>query len=80
VPEAPAVIVIQLALLVAVQPQPVPAVTVTAPVAAAAVERFEDVGEMPRPHGAPGCVTVKVRPPTIIVPVREVADVFAATE
>ena len=71
---------IQLTLLVAVQLQPVPAVTVTAPVAAAAVVRFEDVGEMFMPQGAPGCVTVKVRPPMIIVPVREVADVFAATE
>jgi len=74
------VIVIQLALLVALQLQPVPAVTVTAPVAAAAVVRFEDVGEMLMLQGAPGCVTVKVCPPMIIVPVREVPAVFPATE
>jgi hypothetical protein len=71
--------VIQPTLLVAVQLQPVPVVTVTAPVAAAAVERFDDVGEMLKLHGAPGCVTVKVRPPIVIVPVREIADVFADT-
>jgi hypothetical protein len=73
------VIVIQPTLLVAVQLQPGPAVTVTVPVAAAGVARFEEVGEMVLPHGAPGCVTVKVCPPIVIVPVREVADVFAAT-
>jgi hypothetical protein len=78
-PEAPAVIVIQAALLVAPQPQPAPAVTVTVPVAAADVERFDPVGAMVMPHGAPACVTVKVCPPIVIVPVRDVADVFAVT-
>jgi hypothetical protein len=77
-PDAPAVTVIHAALLTAVQLHPVPAVTVTVPVAAADV-RFEEVGEMVLPHGAPGCVTVKVCPPIVNVPVREVADVFAAT-
>lgn len=72
-------IAIQLTLLVAVQPQPVPVVTVTVPVAADGVVKFHDVGEMERPQGAPGCVTVKVCPPIVIVPVREVAVVFAAT-
>jgi hypothetical protein len=52
--------VIQVALLVAVQLQPVPAVTLTAPVVAAADVRFDDVGEIVNPHGAPACVTVNV--------------------
>ena len=53
-------IVIQATLLVALQLHPAPAVTVTAPVAAAAVERFDAVGEIEMLHGAPACVTVKV--------------------
>jgi hypothetical protein len=51
VPLAPDVIVSQLALLVAVHVQPVPAVTATDPVAAAALVRFDDVGEMVGAHG-----------------------------
>ena len=79
-PLAPAVTVSQLvALLTAVQPQPVPAVTVTVPVVAVDDVRFDDVGAMVNVHGAPACVTVKVWPPTVIVPVREVVPVFAAT-
>ena len=71
--------VIQPTLLAAVQLQPVPAVTVTVPVAAADVVRFDDVGAMVNVHGAPACVTVKVWPPIVIVPVREVVPVLAAT-
>ena len=79
-PEAPAVTVNQLvALLTAVQLQPVPAVTVTVPVVAAADVRLDDVGEMVNVHGAPACVTVKVCPPMVIVPVRDTVLVFAAT-
>jgi hypothetical protein len=73
------VIVIQPTLLVAVQLQPVPAVTATVPDAAAAVVRFDEVGEIVNVHGAPACVMVKVWPPIDIVPVRDVVVVFAAT-
>ena len=66
-------------MLAAVQLQPVPAVTVTVPVAAADVVRFDDVGAMVNVHGAPACVTVKVCPPIVIVPVRDVVPVLAAT-
>ena len=72
-------IVIHAALLVALQPHPPPAVTVTVPVVAAGVARFDPVGEMLMLHGAPACVTVNVCPPIVIVPVRDVADVFAVT-
>ena len=68
-----------MSLLAAVQLQPVPAVTVTVPVAAADVVRFDAVGAMVKVHGAPACVTVKVCPPIVIVPVRDVVAVFAAT-
>ena len=78
-PEAPALIVIQPTLLVAVQVHPVPAVTVTVPVAAADVVRFDEVGEIVNVQGAPACVTVKVWPPIVIVPVRDVVLVLAAT-
>ena len=78
-PEAPAVTVNQLvALLTAVQLQPVPAVTVTVPVVADDVG-LNDVGEIVKVHGTPACVTVKVWPPIVIVPVRDVVPVFAAT-
>ena len=79
VPLAPALMVIQPTLLAAVQPQPVPAVTVTVPVAAADVVRFDDVGAMVNVHGAPAWVTVKVWPPIVIVPLRDVVPVLAAT-
>jgi len=78
-PLAPALIVIQVALLVAVQLQPVPAVTVTVPVVATDEVRFDEVGAIVNMHGAPACVTVKVCPPTVIVPVRDVVPVLAAT-
>ena len=71
--------VIQPTLLAAVQLQPVPAVTVTVPVAAAEVVRFDDVGAMVNVQGAPAWVTVKVWPPIVIVPLRAVVPVLAAT-
>lgn len=72
-------IVIHVALLVAVQPQPVPAVTLTVPVVAEDDVRLDDVGEIANVHGAPACVTVKVWPPIVSVPVRELVLVLAAT-
>ena len=72
-------IVIQASLLVAVQLQPVPAVTVTVPVVAVEDVRFDDVGAMVNVQGAPAWVTVKVCPPTVIVPVRDEVLVLAAT-
>ena len=78
-PDAPALIVIHVALLAAVQLQPAPAVTVTVPVAATDVVKFDEVGEIVNVQGAPAWVTVKVCPPIVIVPVREVVQVFAAT-
>jgi len=77
-PEAPAVTVIQASLLTAVQLQPVPAVTVTVPVVAAEVG-FNDVGEIVNVQGTPACVTVKVWPPIVMVPVRELVLALAAT-
>ena len=78
-PEAPAVTVSQLvALLTAVQLQPVPAVTVTVPVVAADVG-FNEVGEIVNVQGTPACVTVKVWPAIVIVPVRELVLALAAT-
>ena len=58
---------------------PAPAVTSTEPVVAAADGRFDDVGEIVNVHGAPACVTVKVWLPIVIVPVRDVVLVLAAT-
>ena len=71
--------VIQPTLLVAFQLQPAPAVTVTVPVAAADVVRFDEVGEIVNVQGAPAWVTVKVWPPIVIVPEREVVPVLAET-
>ena len=79
VPDAPAVIVIQSTLLVANHPHPEPPVTPTVPVAAADVVRFDDVGLIVNVQGAPAWVTVKVCPPIVIVPVRDVVPVLAAT-
>ena len=72
-------IVIQASLLTAVQLQPALAVTVTVPVAAADVVRFDEVGAMVNVQGAPACVTVKVWPPIVTVPVRDTVLVLAAT-
>jgi hypothetical protein len=77
-PFAPAVTVIQPALLVAVQPQPVAAVTVIVPVPAAS-DGFAEVGAMVGEQGAPACVTVKVLPAIVRVPVRELVLGFAVT-
>jgi hypothetical protein len=78
VPVPPAVTVIQASLLVAVQPHPVDALTVTTlepPEAAAVV----DVGESADTHETPAWVIVNVCPPIVIVPIRDVVFVFAAT-
>jgi hypothetical protein len=66
------------ALLEAVQPQPPTAVTVTVPPPADA-STFADAGAIVELHGTPACVTLKVWPPTVSVPVRGVVVVFAAT-
>ena len=66
-------------LLTPVQLQPVPAVTVIVPVVAADEVRFDDVGAIVNVHGAPPWVTVKVCPPTVMVPLRDAALVLAAT-
>jgi hypothetical protein len=78
VPVAPALMVIHGALLVDVQSQPVGAVTVMMP-AAAASETIAEAGEIDGVQGAPPCVMVKVFPPTVTVPVREVVVGLAAT-
>jgi hypothetical protein len=77
-PLAPLLIVSHEALLVAVQLQPVLAVIATVPAPPDEL-KFEVVGEMVNVHGAPACVTVNVCPPIVIVPVREVVPVLAAT-
>ena len=77
-PVAPEVIVIHASLLVAVQPHPVGALTVTMP-EAPDVAAVVELGESVETHGTPTCVTVKVCPPIVIVPVREVEPALAAT-
>ena len=77
-PVAPALMVSHAALLVAVHAQPLAAVTVTVPVIPADVT-LADAWEIVGVQGAPACVTVKVLPPIVSVPVRGVAAVFAAT-
>jgi hypothetical protein len=70
---------IQLTLLFAVQAQPAPVVTLTLPeVPLAATELL--VGEMEKLQDEPLCVTVKVRPAIVKVPVRDPLDELAATE
>jgi hypothetical protein len=78
-PLAPPVNVIQVALLVAVHAQPAPAVTVTVPLVATDVLSKADDGRIVNEHGAPGCVTVKVCPATVRVPVRDAVLVFCVT-
>jgi hypothetical protein len=75
----PPVTVIQAALLTAVQSQPAPAVTVALPVVAPAAA-FCDVGFTLKLQGAPLCVTVRVRPAIVSVPVRASVEEFAAIE
>jgi hypothetical protein len=77
-PLAPLVIVIQDVVVVAVQAHPVVAVTATVPVAPAATT-LADAGAIVGAQGRPVCVTVKVLPPMLTVPVREVLVVLAAT-
>jgi hypothetical protein len=79
VPLEPAPIVIHPSLLVAVQLQPAPAVTVIEPLAASDDGRLFDVGEIVTVHEIPACVMVKVWPPIVIVPVRDVVPVLAET-
>lgn len=78
VPVPPAVTVIHGSLLVAVHPHPVGAVTVTTldpPAALAAA----DTGESAETQELPACVTVKVCPAIVMVPVREVVPVLSLT-
>jgi hypothetical protein len=77
-PLAPLVTVIQDALLPALQEQPVATVTPLLPVPPAAVNDWV-VGEMDGLQPAANCVTVKVVPAIVSVPVRLEATVFAAT-
>lgn len=78
-PLAPDAMVIQIAFDVANQPHPVPAVTVTVPLVAADVVRSTETGEIVAVQGAPACVTVKVCPPIVSVPLRDVVPVFGST-
>ena len=78
VPVAPALIVIHATLLVALHAQPVAAVTVTVPEPATS-DTLADVGAIVGVQGAAAWFTVKVLPPIVTVPVREVVVVFAAT-
>jgi hypothetical protein len=76
-PEAPAVTVIHAALLAAVHAQPVGIVTVIDPVPPA-VATFCEVGAIVAVQTTPACVTVKVWPAAVSVPVREAVEVLAA--
>ena len=76
VPLAPDVTVIHDTLLTAVHAQPLPAVTVTLP-DPPLDPTFCDVGEALMLH-TPASVTVIVCPATVNVPLRAVAEVFAA--
>jgi hypothetical protein len=77
-PVPPAVMLIQLAPLVAVHPQPAGAVTLIVPPPPPATT-VADAGEIVGAHGTPAWVTVKVRPATVRVPLRDVELVLAAT-
>jgi len=66
-------------LLVAVQLHAEETRTLIVPVAAIDDVRFDDVGEIVNVQGAPGCVTVKVCPAIVSVPVRGVVEVLAVT-
>src|SRR5688572_14578366 len=78
VPDAPAVIVSHSSLLTAPQVQVPPVVTVTLPVPPALGTAWL-IGAMVKAQGA-SWVTVKVRPATVIVPVRRAPVVFDVTE
>ena len=77
-PVAPAPIVIQLALLAAVQPQPLGAVTATVPLLEPYTTLADDEAIVEL-HGVPACVTVKLAPAIVRVPVRLVVAPLAAT-
>lgn len=77
-PDAPDVTEIQAALLWAVQLQLAPAVTVTEPVPATAPNDTL-AGAIAMVQDMAAWVTVKAWPATVIVPVRGLVDVFAAT-
>ena len=77
-PVAPLVTVIHAALLAAVHAQPVATVTPLLPVPPDAANDWP-VGAMDGEQGAAACVTVKVAPAIVSVPVRLDATVFAAT-
>lgn len=79
VPLAPLVMVTHVDPLEAVQLQFDVVVTVTVPVVAADDVRVVDVGAIVNVQGAAGCVTVNVCPAIVIVPVRDVVPVLAAT-
>jgi hypothetical protein len=72
--------VIQVALLVAVQLHPAVAVTVTLAVKAPAPMLKLLAESVEYAHPAPACVTVKVCPAIVRVPVRAPPPGFAATE
>jgi hypothetical protein len=78
-PDAPGATVIQAALLVAVHVHPAAAVTLTLP-EPPDPGTLVDPGEIVGAHEVPACVTVKVLPATVTVPVREDVLGFAATE
>src|SRR4051794_30645245 len=77
VPVAPVAMTTHPALLDAVHAQPALVVTVTVPDPPAAAKDWL-AGEMLKAHPAPACVTVKVLPATVKVPVRGVVAVVAA--
>ena len=79
VPLLPAVMLIQAALVVAIHAQPAPAVTPTLPLPALEINEAV-VGVIAYVQGAPLCVTVNVWPAIVIVPVRELVLLLAATE
>ena len=69
---------IQVALLVAVQLQPLKVVTLTVPLPPSDVNT-PLVGEIEKVQGIPPWLTVKVWPAIVIVPVRELVVLLAAT-
>src|SRR5690348_10511749 len=77
-PDAPLRTVIHNALLVAVQVQPAVVITGIDIVNPVTLEVMLAVPKLYL-HGTPACVTVKVSPAMVIVPLRDAAAVFAAT-
>jgi hypothetical protein len=72
--------VIQLVLLAAFQAQPVCAVTVTDPLAPAAADVVLGGASVAPQPAAAACVTLKVWPAMVTVPVRDEVAAFAATK